>query len=209
MERRIKMKDSKLFDKVLSNEDLKKVVLDNTRYLIRINDADTIIESFNNLLTNKDDRLMEFAHTIDSDFALGKNDNAMHKIPTLLVGCVFLDKYRDDIEQIDNSQLGLLSNFSSFFNVDEYDDNIKLYNKDILESICKRSSDYHTRFDLLCLVEDKFFEFGIDRNSLELEDFQKKMSGFVSSLEDNELFHLIREYDKKVQLEIEKSGVRI
>lgn len=205
------MKHNKLFGNVVNNSDLLDVVVNNSDKVGAAISDDMVpnyLYSLHSLINKNDDRLTKYAQVVDENFPLSniRTHNAMHKIPVLLTGCIFLDKYRMDVDNLTDDELGVLSNISRFDDIDNYASNIKMYSKDILAAVYNKSRDFMVQLDLLCLIEDKFFEFDIKEDDMDLTDFQEKMVNYIKTMSDEEYLESIKNYDEKIEEEMNGMG---
>lgn len=107
--------------------------------------------SFNNLDKEKEDKLLEVAFLSDKTYKTNyeneMNINAVNaeKINTIMGSIVLLDKCYDDVEALTTEELLTLAYFISNEDINMIEELTKIYNKSVLDIICKKYKSYDQR----------------------------------------------------------------
>lgn len=119
----------------------------------------------------KDERVVSIIYKID------KICPPFQKIPSILTTSILLDKYKEKTERLTDDELTFLSIYSSVGDLDYKRECIEKYNHQVLNEICKKTTNIYKRVDYLTLLESKFLtdeksemiEFIKEKNTKELD----------------------------------------
>lgn len=151
---------SQLFNKVTTYDDIKNIIRDNANYLntgyFNIQSLSQGINSLYNLSVEKQSKVIEFAHQLDHSLKLigAAKQNCYHKIPTLLAGIIYYDKYYDEFSSYSLDEQTILAKFSIIQPPEFYQSATKTYTKEIVNCIANKSTDFFIRSDLMFLTRE-------------------------------------------------------
>lgn len=157
-------KKLKLFDEVTTYDDVKNIIRENVNYLnngyFNIESLTEGINSLNNLPLDKQSKVLKLVNQIDKTMSLpgSANQNSYHKIPTLLAGILYYDKYDNQISSYSLDEQTILAHYSITQGPTFYQSATKTYNKQIISCIAIKSKDLFTRDDLMFLTQQLIVE---------------------------------------------------
>lgn len=150
----------KLFNQVKTYDDIKNIIRDNADYLnngyFNIETLSQGIDSLYNLSIEKQPKIVEFAHQLDQSMSLEglAKQNSYHKIPTLLAGIIYYDKYYDEIMSYSLDEQTILAKFSIIKSLEFYQNATKEYTKEVVSCIADKNTDFMIRSDLMFLTQE-------------------------------------------------------
>ncbi len=138
--------------------------------------------AYKNLDTDKEKKLLELVKFADKKYKkptveIGINSK---KVNSIITGIVILDKYYNHISSLTTDELMTLSYFLSNIPLDLFAENIKIYKKDILESICNKYKDVEKREMLFEIVNNQ-----LNKKELKLNGIKWFIDNLTSEEYDN------------------------
>ena len=159
---------------------------------------------YKNLDEEKEKKLIDVAHLTDKEFKIKDftdEERNLRKISTVMTSTVLLDKYYDKVKSLTPEELIILSNFMSTAELYLFNDILKLYNKNIMESINHKSDNFLDKEFLIEFSYEKLKEEGITSNKIEK---------FIEETSKEELENMHNESMEETKNELyNKHGIRI
>lgn len=147
-------------------------------------DPNVIIEGIRSLKTLDKEKLKIVSESSKIIQQVDKNltsvkDREVNRLGLILVESIIFDKYDDYIKELTNEELITLSYFCYTQQLNDFEDTIKLLNKNILCAICNKYDSYYYREILMTVVENE-----VEQNNLKDED---EIIAYISSISEDEL----------------------
>jgi len=141
-------KNKKVFE---ADTDYKNIILNNTDTTLMIDcdilkDGLKVINKADEMLNKK---ILEFSHYIDLKLR-SSTDNRFRKIPNIIMGSFLINKYDLDLSL---EEMSILTNHILDRSYDNIDFVVNYYNKDLLDVVSSKTTDYHYQEELMNLVD--------------------------------------------------------
>lgn len=124
------------------------------------------------------ERLISASFQIDRDFSwIGAKDyNTFKKMPLILTVANMIGNHEEQVKGVTSSQFSFLSFFSFVVDPNEMEEHLNVFGDALLLSVIeKRMDTLDERNHALQIIEDKYYEFALDKASQEeVEKFKKE-----------------------------------
>ena len=166
-------------------------------------------------LTTLDDpvrrqKMIDVSVWADRDFSesYSRNTNIFKKLPIIMSVADMMGNFYDSVKELNNEELALLGFFSFVVRHSEMEEHLKLFSdKDLLSSVISTFPTKEDRMTALGIVEDKYYEFAIDKEpESELYKF-KKESIMAIRCSSNEEFLSMAKPLEEIFKELEERGI--
>ena len=153
-------------------EEMKNQIPEMSKYYM---DEDSLQVALNSINTKDEEtrkKILAFANSVDRKMNFGgqAHKNRYHKIPTILAGAIYLNKYKEEIAALDDDELEILAKHSITFPISFYKQQTMYYTKQLLRTIYEIGPDFMYRTGYMFLTE-KYFEQG--KTSEEINEYFK------------------------------------
>jgi len=138
------------------------------------------------------------------------NNDLFHKLPVLMTLSNFISNYYDDIKGLTEEQLALLSMFSFAVFEEHMEKHLEFFaDSKLLQSVLDKSQDRFEQLDILSVIEDKYFDFCIDKKEgLELNNFRDGLTTFINERPKQEILAMRRPLED-IWEDVISTGLRI
>lgn len=157
-------------------------------------------------------KLIGASVTVDRELSIpySGSANVFKKLPMIMTLANMIENHYPLIEGLNNDELVLLSYFSFVEDSSNMGEHLKLFgDHDLLSSVIEKTSNRDEQIGILGVVEDKNFEFAIDKASDdEFEKFKKESIMVVRNSSKEELLSMVKPIEEVFE-ELEEQGFSI
>lgn len=137
---------------------------------------------------DKRQKMIDISVDIDREFT-ESSPNIYRKLPLIMCLANMIENHYDFVKNLTNEDLVLLSAFSFVVKSNEMQGHLELFGDHaLLKEVIKKVSYREEQMRILGIIEDKYFELGIDKaDSEELTKFKKESLMFIKCSSREEL----------------------
>lgn len=160
-------------------------------------------------LTQMDD-LEKRQKMIDASFLVDRRfqgyDKEFIKIPIMMTIANMMGNYYDSISELNASELALLGGFSYVYDSGELSQFLKVFGcKPLIEAVVEKTPDQSEQERILSVVENKYYEFGIDEaDDKEVNRFRLESVMAVRNSSSEELLGMASTLDDILNMETQE-----
>lgn len=159
----------------------------------------------------KRQKMIEISLLIDKESVSPStmNNKLFKKLPVIMTIANLLANHYDMVEDLTIEQLVFLGHFSYSVNPEYMNGHLRFAaNKNLLQATIDKSNDIYERNNILGVVEDKYFEFAIDKkDSIALNSFLEESVAMIRQTPKEEILGMVKPIEVVVA-ELEKEGFR-
>lgn len=160
----------------------------------------------------RQNKLISSSILVDKLYNIGGayNGNCARKFPIIMTIANMLSNHYNDISTLSDKELSCLGGFLYVFEPESVKDYVKIFSdKGILKETLKKTNNVHEQFDILCVIQDKYFEFAIDYEDKEgISKFKKESAMFIKNTDKEELLNMVKPLSVIVK-ELNEKGIHI
>lgn len=113
-------------------------------------------------------------------------DRKINRLGVILAGSIILDKFYDYIKDVSKEEFIILSYFCSSQDLNDFEQDIKIINQNILYAICNKYDNYYDRERLMTVVYNE-----IKKNNL---NDNEEVISYIKAVSEEELNNRYFEY---------------